>query len=215
MLSYALLTSRVNVFRRSAIVVSGTAAQTMTVALQPARRSVLQVRVSAAGSTQPTGTVYVTGSVPGSTHGSPASTVTEAVVYTGIGLEYQQTKHMFRSIAGVTTSGLADETPPPNVEIQTVGADGSPQAIAAPLITGWPAALPPQRTTWPADSGGGRTEVDNREAIMPWAAHWSPRPGDIIEDDQGLSWQVQRAPRLAGTYIAQFWLVSLVRYEPP
>lgn len=205
MLGWHLLTSRISVYRRSAELYAGTALQTVSLTLQPIRDSLVQLTVS--GGASNTGEATISGSLNGITQ-------SDRLVFDGT-LPTKVTKKLYDALTGVTSSGFTNESPVPSFNLQVTGADGSPQAIPYLLLADWPAALPPQRTTWPANSGGGRTEVDNREAIVPWSDVWHPRPGDVFQDDLGLSWQVQRAPRLAGTWVAQFWLVSLVRYEPP
>lgn len=200
---WAQLTSRITVTRNTAILVQGTAAQTMTVARQPVRDTALQAKVS--GGTDNTGSIWVTGLVAG-------TTVTEELPVTAA-LPARASTRRFTSLAGVTTSGLANEVVPPTVEVWAVGTDGSPQHSPYTIVSDWPAALPPARPTWPNAVAAGRSEVDDREAIIPWAEHWAPRPGDTVTDELGNVWQIQGTPRLAGTWAAQFWKATLARRE--
>lgn len=198
-----LLTSVVRVTRKTALVLESTpAAVTMSLTRQPAREAVLEVHVS--GGASSTGTVYVQG-LDGA-----GTTRSEALAFTAAG--YKRTVYRYASAVGLTSSGLADESPMPSVEARAVSGSGSPEVAEHDLRTGWPAAISPGLPSWP-NSGSGTVEAGLAGVVLAYDETWAPRPGDVIHDDTGASWEIVGTPQLASAQVASHWNCRAKRRE--
>lgn len=192
------LTSRITIRRRTAFVVeAAAAAQTMSVAAQPGRASLLEVSVAG------TGTVYATGLVSG-------VTTTASLAFTGTPT-VKQTTSLFSSVSGVTTTGFAGA---PTLSVRAVGRDGAPQLSTAILVAGWPASVTegePQRSSV---SLPGRTEDGTAWWTVPHSETFEPRAGDLFDDERGRRFEVLGVPRPGGgNYPGPHWLVRTQRRE--
>lgn len=137
--------------------------------------------------------------------------ITETQTWAAAG--YRQTVNAFSSITGVTTSGLAGEATPPSVQIRAIGHDGSPEPSLYEIVSGWPAQVEDNSDDWPAHQAGGRGQVGGPRLTVAYAEHWSPRPGDLAEDDLGRTWEVQSDSRPLGTVSAEVWWCRVRRHE--
>lgn len=200
-----LLTSVVRVTRRTATVLESTpAAVTMSLTRQPARESLLEVHVSGAGAPC-TGSIYVQG-LDGT-----GATRSEALAFTSAG--YKRTVHRYASAVGLTSSGLSDESPVPSVEARAVSGSGSPEVAEYDLRTGWPAAIAPGLPTWPNTAGSGGVETGHAGVVLAYDETWAPRPGDVVHDDTGASWEIVGTPQLASALVASHWNCRAKRRE--
>lgn len=199
---WAQLTNRVEVLRHTAVAVTAAAAAaTLTLARQPAAEALLELTVTGAeGSGEAT--------VSGVAGGTSAS---ETVRWTAGGV--RRTVAAWASVAGVTTSGLADEAVPPTVSGRWVARDGTPHLVEESVASDWPAQLRYGEQSWPNQVGPGRVEHGLAYLAVAWAEHWAPREGDAVVDDLGQRWQVIGTPRRSGTTIAQVWDCRVQRVE--
>lgn len=200
---FGVLTNRVRVRRRSAILVGpAAAAQTMSVLGQPPRESLFEVGLS--GGTSSSGEVSLQGLVAG-------VTTTETLVFSGDG--YKQTVRSFTSLAAVTTSGLADELVPPTVQVRAIGRDGSAQEGISVLREGWPAGVAKHRSSWRSNVADGSAETGQADMVLAYDETWAPRIGDLIDDDDGETWEVVGLPRKASVHFGPIWHCALKRHE--
>lgn len=168
-----------------------TVAASHSLSRQPSRAARLAVKI--AGGAQGTGQVLVSGTFDDGGGGGDLlifagnSTLRTARLFTAV------------SAAGVTTSGLADETPPPTISIQALDEAGSPQNQTTGLASGVPAHLTyPGRGDWPTDRQGSH-ERDQARVLLPFHAAWRPRVGDVIdEDDTGDRWLIREVRKYPG-----------------
>lgn len=200
-----LLTSVVRVSRKTALVLESTpAAATMSLTRQPAREALLEVHISGAGAPC-TGTVYVQG-LDGA-----GVTRSEALAFTEAG--YRRTVYRYASAVGLTSSGLSDESPVPAVEVRAVSGSGSPEVAEYDLRTGWPAAIAPGLPSWPNSAGNGTVEAGLAGVVLAYDETWAPRPGDVVHDDTGASWEIVGTPQLASALVASHWSCRAKRRE--
>lgn len=208
---WGLLTNLIDVRRRTAVLLNQTTVgQTMAWDRQPVRECLVEVHVLDDGSSG-TGTVTVTGTSSGVAQ-------TETLTFAGPG--YARTTRTWTALAGVTTSGLADEAIVSSVEAKAVGRDGTALEALYTLKTGWPAAIKiggsggnASGGSWPNDLRAGRFAGADATAVIAWDETWSPRRGDLIADDTGSRWEVIGFPRIAGTTLARLWDVRLKAHE--
>jgi hypothetical protein len=173
----------------------------MTATRQPVRASALEVFVNGAvGSGQMT----IQGLVAG-------STTTEILTYAASG--YKQSTKLFSSIIGITTSGLADEPTPPQVQIRAVARDGSSQESSYEIRRDVPCAVAQDTHSWASSSQDARQPVGNASIIFPFEEVWSPRKGDMITDELSRLWEVLDAPLLSSSMEGPFWEVRARRAE--
>jgi hypothetical protein len=206
------LTNLIDVRRRTAVLLNRTSAgQTMTWDRQPVREALVELHVLDDG-TAGTGTVTVTGTSAGVAQ-------TETLTFTGPG--FHRTTRAWTALAGITTSGLADEAAIPSLEAKAVGPSGTALEGLYTLKTGWPASINPgggqgggmRAGSWPNDPRTGRGAEADASAIIAWDETWAPRRGDLVTDDTGSRWEVIGLPRLSGTTLARLWNVRLKAHE--
>ena len=197
------LTSRVEIRRKTALLVEPTAAaQTMSLLRALVRESLVEARVWG-GSTN-TGEVSIQGLVAG-------VMTTETLVF--VGASYKPTTQRFSSLLGVTTSALADEAVIPSVQLRAIGGDGSPQETLYSIRTGWPAAIAPDSERWANHVANGRSEQGNAEMILAYDETWRPRSGDLVIDDVGQNWEIVGKPRVPSAQGDSLWQCRLQRVE--
>lgn len=201
---FANLNSFVTLRRRSASLIDASAAAaTLAVSRQPVRASLVEVTVASTvggGS----GTVAITGL-------SEGATTTELLTFTAAGVK--QTGKLFSSISGMTTTGLADESPPPTVSARVCGRDGSSQSTEEELARDYPAAVDERSGWWRNDMHGGASQDDHAYVMLPYCEVFSPREGDVLTDGQGRRWLVVNAPPMGGALHPDFWRLTVKRYE--
>lgn len=199
------LTSFVTLRRRTAVIVESAAAgATLTVAHQPVRESLVEVSLSSSGGAPGTGTVTVTGIAAG-------ATVTEVLTFSGLGVK--QTTRLFSSVAGMTTTGLADETPIPVLSARAVGRDGSAQHGFFTVAKDYPAALDERVGRYRADPAGGSAQDDTARLALPYSDTFAPREGDLVDDGQGRTWMITTSPPQLGALQPEFWHLAVKRFE--
>ncbi len=202
---YALGEARFDVKRQTAAVVdAGTAAALMTVARQPARRSLLQVSVTAG--TSCTGSVTITGTVDGQVG------EVESLAFEESG--QRTTRREFTAIATVATAGLTNESTVPTVEVRTVGIDGSPQHQTYTVAADRAGNLwQPFRPGWPQPVSGS-AQVGNARIALPYEEVWSPREGDVFVDlITSEEWLVVARPRVRGGLRPSHWELDVERRD--
>lgn len=199
-----LLTSVVRVSRRTAYVLEATpAALTLSPDIASWRESLLEFRVYGSGAPC-TGTVHLLG--------QDGAGVTRSETLTFTGTAYKRSVNRYAS-AGMTTAGLADETPVPTIEARTVSGSGSPETTEYDLRTGWPAAIDPGLPTWPNGIATGSAEAGLAGIVLAYDETWAPRPGDVVHDDTGSSWEIVGTPQIASALIASHWRCRARRRE--
>lgn len=199
---WAQYSNRISVLRHTSVAVTtASAAATLVVARQPDAAAVLELSV--AGTTG-SGEATVTGVAGG-------TSTAETLRWTAGGV--RRTVAAWTSVAGVTTSGLDDETPAPTVGGRWLSRDGTPHLVEEAVVADWPAQLRYGEQSWPNQAGTGRVEHGLAYLTIAWAEHWAPREGDAITDDLGQRWHVIGIPRRAGTTIAQAWDCRVQRIE--
>lgn len=167
-----VLDRRVALYRRTPFVVDPAAvSSTLTVARQPARESVLLVRVS--GGSSSTGTVLVSGVVSG-------SAASETLSFSGPG--FRQTVKRFTSVTSITTTGLADEATLASISVEALSPGGEQQFAVALLVASYPATFSRGRTRW---SGAihGVESVGASTLLLPYAETFEPLPNDVLRDE--------------------------------
>jgi hypothetical protein len=204
------LTNLIDVRRQTAALFGpSVAATTLSWDRQPGRAALVEFNVHNNG-TAGTGSLTITG-----TSGGVAAT--ETVTVTGPG--FYRSSRAWTALAGLTTSGLADEASVPTLEARAVGQDGSPCEAPYLLVAGWPAAINVgggsllRGGDWPNDRRFGRAQTADATAIIAWDETWELREGDLITDDIGRRWQVVGDPRIAGTTMYRHWFPRLKRHE--
>jgi hypothetical protein len=207
-----LLTDRVTVRRATAVVLDPvSAATTLTWTRQPVRETVVELRVHPDGTTG-SGTLTITGTAGGVAQ-------TETLIATGPG--WFRSTYSWTALAGLTTSGLADEATPPLVSARAVGRDGSPQEAHYTLRENWPAAIQVggasgglvQGGAWPNDRAAGRVETTQATVLVHYDETWTPMNGDLLDDSYGRTWQIVGKPRVAATTIIRHWYLRVREYE--
>jgi hypothetical protein len=199
----ALANRHVKLIRRTSLVVAKTTvAASHTPAIQPSRQTFAKVEIT--GGTANTGTVTLAGSV-----GGAAST--EAFTFTSAGAKIG--KKQFTGFSGVTTSGFIDEATKPSIQVQMVDSGGSPHHGEDTLIANIPASLNYGSGDWPAQQQGPAVEGDVTIGIM-WVETCTPRPGDVIEDNNTLErWFVRRVQLIRGSYTPHHWSLRCSKYD--
>jgi len=164
--------------RMSAFILDATsAAVAMSLTRQPVRESMLQIRVYSG--TDNTGTVTLNGL------DKDGIAISETFTFTTGG--YKQSLNLYVSIDanGITTTGLADETTKPIIEIKSLGPDGSLQNKPYTVVAGWPMYMDrsrPSRAVWKNERSGS-AEEEPVFIMIQWSNTWAPREGDILVDD--------------------------------
>lgn len=195
--------NRVTIRRRTShLLPTTTAAATLSPTYQPPRESLLEAHVS--GGTDNTGELTFAGL-------SGGVLTTEVLTFSGAG--YRRTTNAFTSITGLTSSGLADEATVPSVRVRAVGHDNSPQQAVYTLVTGYPAQVDPASAEWYPNEAAGRVQQGGPHITMPYAEHFEPRIGDLIDDDLSRTWEVQGVDRQSGTVLADSWRIRVKRWE--
>lgn len=209
---WSALTNRIDVRRRTAILLDATTAgQTMAWTRQPVRAAVVEVRVHDDG-TSGSGSITITG-----TSGGVAAT--ETLVATGPG--YLRTSRTWTALAGLTTSDLADELTAPSISARASGKDGSSLEDLQPIVLGWPASVQAGGVgggtaaggNWANDRRAGRSAGADATMVIAYDETWSPRRGDLVTDDTGSRWEVIGFPRIGGTDMVRLWNVRLKAHE--
>jgi hypothetical protein len=196
---WSLLRNQIVIRRLSAwIVESQTVAASLTIARQPSRGSRLEVSVSGGS-----GTVTVTGAEVGAGEGVFTS---QTLTFSGT-LVVMQTSTVFESITTITATGLAGRT----ISVRAVGRDGSPQKTSAVLVSDWPASIDETTPAWAPQALAGRTQDDTAWLTIGWAETFTPRSGDLVNDEQGRRWEILDAPRPGSG--ASHWLCRIRRHE--
>jgi len=203
---FALADRLVTVSRQTKFSLDATAAlATMSADRQPASASRLEVRVW--GGTANTGTVTVSGTVDGASD-------SEALTFTEAG--YKTTQKQFSAIeaSGIVTTGLADETTVPSIQITTVGRDGSAISMNYAVVTEWPMAFIPKTSSWPQGSPGS-AEIEMGKFAFERPEIWSPREGDVFVDttSNDSEWLVVGVPQFRGQLYQHHWEVKVQRRE--
>lgn len=124
----------------------------------------------------------------------------------------RRTVRAWTAVSGVTTSGLADESPAPTVSGRWLGRDHGPSPVESVLLEDWPAQIDHGTPSWPMGADG-RSEGAQARIAIAWADHWAPREGDVLTDDLGDAWEVVGTPRRTGTTMAAVWHCALRRRE--
>ena len=153
------------------------AAVTMSLTRQPVRESMLQIRVYSG--TDNTGTITLNGL------DKDGIAISETFTFTTGG--YKQSLNLYASIDanGITTTGLADETTKPTIEIKSLGPDGSLQNKPYTVVAGWPMYMDrsrPSRAVWKNERSGS-AEEEPVFIMIQWSNTWAPREGDVLVDD--------------------------------
>lgn len=190
---WGTLKNRVTIRRRTDVMVPvTTAGLTLYPEHQPEEPSLLSVKVT--GGASATGEVTIAGPVGG-------VLTTETLTFTGP--LRQRTVNLFDSVTGITTSGLADESPAPDITVELRGTDNSPTLVSYVLVEDYPAqvddrALRAQEWTY---------------VVVPWAEHFEPLKDDLLYDDQGRIWEVLSDGYPGGTTVATHWRIRVVRFD--
>jgi hypothetical protein len=193
---WSLLTNRIVLRRLSAwIVEAQTVAASLTIARQPARGSRLEVTVSGGS-----GTATVTGT------NVDGGALVEVITFAGT-LPVQQSSGLFETITTIAVSGLSGRT----ISVRAVGRDGSPQKTSAVLVSDWPASIDETTPAWAPQPLAGRTQDDTAWLTIGWAETFTPRSGDLVNDEQGRRWEILDAPRPGSG--ASHWLCRIRRHE--
>ena len=198
----------VTVKRQTSFVLdAATALATMSADRQPIVASCLQVTVS--GGTTGSGTVDIAGTAGG-------SATSETLTFTANGVQCSISKFTAIDASGITTSGLADEATAPTISIQAVGVDGSPQSSNYDVVSGRYAQFDygggPMGHGWEARNPGANV-TGGAAILMPIEDVWSPRVGDLIEDDQSETWLVQGIEKKQDRFVPTHWEMIVSRYD--
>ncbi len=199
-----LLTSRVRITRHTAYLLETTAiGATVSLTYAPARESGLEFRVASLGPC--TGTVHVLGT------DAAGITRSDALAFSGAG--YRNTLARYASIASITTSGLANEFPVPEVAVRAISGSGGPEGFDYTIREDWPAAIGPTLPAWPNAAGVGTGDTGLAGLILAYDGYFTPREGDIVHDDVGQRWEIVGAPQLASAQMASHWRCRVRRRE--
>jgi len=147
------------------------ASATMTADRQPIRESVFQVQMGAGS-----GTVEISGT------DSTGAAASETLTFISAGFRQTTTRFVSVDVDGIsiTWSGAL-----PNIEIKSLGPDGSLQNQDYPVVSGWPMYMDrsrPSRAMWKGERSGS-AEEEPVFVLIQWSNNWSPREGDILIDD--------------------------------
>lgn len=194
----------VTVIRRTAYVVDPVAAAaSVTLDRAPARVGLL--RVTLASGTSGTGTVTITGTVGG------VAGQSEVLTFTGNGSK--STTKQFSAISTITTTGLADESTPPTLSVQSIGPDGNPQPTSYTLASNWPATRSTTSGRWPSPTQGSSPEQPY-VYLIEYTEVWTPRRGDLLRDDStGEDWLIQTAPLARGPSRRGHWRIETTAFQ--
>lgn len=180
----------VTVRRRTAFVLDRRdVADRFSVTRQIVRPSLIRVELYVDPSTTGDGTVTVVGDV----NGSPT---TEVLSFNGSGVRATE-KRFEPNLRDFVTSGLANESPLPQLDAKALGTDGSPQRLLYTVIENWPMHLDQDRQSWPA-SMPGSVEKGLGVFSFDYTDQWRPREGDYFIDGLGDVWEVEGTPALLG-----------------
>ncbi len=198
----------VSIKRQTSFILDSTnAAATMSASRQPVVASCLQFTVS--GGTAGSGTITIAGTVNG-------LSASETLTFTKNGLQCSTKQFTAINSSGITTSGLADEASVPKISAQAVGVDGAPQNNSYTLVAGRYAQFDygggPMGHSWEARNPGANA-TGGAAVLMPIEDIWSPRLGDLINDDEGESWLVQGVEKKSDRFVPTHWEMIVSRYD--
>lgn len=192
----------VTVYRRTAKLLDGRViADSLSLARQPVRASILEVRVFHVDGLDPTsGTVTVNGTV----NGSPDSET--------LALDIDQTKDttkLFEAVSSLTLTGF-DVSPKPHIEVRGLGRGGEVQPAIEDVVSGWPAQIDRTHPFWT----GGVDGLDPRSkptVLIDYAETWTPRIGDVVVDNDGIELIVRGVVLQRSGYAPRHWALSVDR----
>ncbi len=196
----------VTILRRSSlVVVQAAAAATLTVAAQPVRASAMKATV--AGGQTGSGTVTFSGPV----NGTPDS---ETLIFTANGSKL--TMKQFTAITGITTAGLASESPVPTVKVEACDSAGSPQSAESTLATGLAVTLDENSAYsrgFPVDQQGA-SGAKRATVYLDWTEAFTPRKGDLVQDEAtGDVWRVDKSRLLRSSMLPHHYELDVVEHQ--
>lgn len=191
----------VDIYRQSSYVVDpATAAASMTVNRQPARRALFRIKVS--GGTTGSGTVTIAGTLGGVAN-------SQAVVFTAN--DEKRTTILLDAVTSVSTTGLANEATVATVSVEALDETGRPQAQEILVVSERSAQRGRGSGDWQTRKGG-TIEDDEPPLVLDYEEVWTPRVGDVVKQQAATDkWRVEHVRVWPGPTRPQYYRLRVSR----